>query len=214
MFQRGLYAIADVDCTQRAGFAVPSFIRAVLDAQPACLQVRAKSLGAREYLELLETVVPWAKDAHVPVYANDRPDLAWLAGCDGVHVGQTDLPVSAIRRLPANLHIGVSTHDAGELARAFDERPTYVAIGPIYDTASKVDAASSVGLSLLVEAQRLSKRTGIPTVAIGGIDATRAVEVRKYVDSIAVISALFPADGQIATVTRLTRELHELIVAS
>jgi thiamine-phosphate pyrophosphorylase len=213
MFPHGLYAIADVDCTLRAGFEILAFIRAVLDARPACLQVRAKALRAGSYLELLETVAPWAKGVGVPLFANDRPDLAWLAKCEGVHVGQQDLPVAAVRRLPGELLVGISTHDVAQIEQAFVERPTYVAIGPVFDTTSKLDPDSSVGLGLLVEAQRMSKKTGIPTVAIGGIDRERAREVKRYVDSIAVISAIIPTDGKLSTVTQLAEELHALIVA-
>jgi thiamine-phosphate pyrophosphorylase len=213
MFPHGLYAIADVDCTRRAGFEILGFIRAVLDARPACLQVRAKALRAGEYLDLLETVAPWAKEAGVPLFANDRPDLAWLAKCEGVHVGQNDLPVAAVRRLPGELLVGISTHDVTQIEQGFAERPTYVAIGPVFDTTSKLDPDSSVGLGLLAETQRISKRMGIPTVAIGGIDRERAREVKKYVDSIAVISAIIPTDGKLSTVTQLAEELHALIVA-
>jgi thiamine-phosphate pyrophosphorylase len=212
MLPRGLYAIADVECITRARFEVIPFVRALLEARPACLQVRAKSLGARDYLALLETVVPLAKAASVTLFANDRPDLAWLSGCDGVHVGQTDLPVEAVRRLPGHLLVGVSTHDASQLSQAFAERPSYVAVGPVYDTASKQNPEATVGLELLAEAQRLSVASRIPLVAIGGIDAARVLEVRGYVQYVAVISALLPKDGKLSTVTRLATDLHRLIV--
>ncbi|MGC4063401.1 MAG: thiamine phosphate synthase [Polyangiaceae bacterium] len=211
MQPRGLYAIADVDLTARAGFEILPFVAALLDARPALLQIRAKHLGARDTLELLERVVPLAKSAGVPVFANDRPDLAWLAGCDGVHVGQSDMSVADVRRFRRELSVGVSTHDEAQLLDALGERPTYVALGPIFGTRSKDNPEPTVGLGMLARAYETTRTAGIPLVAIGGIDDRSAREVREHADYISVISALIPADGALASVTRRAREMHELI---
>jgi len=94
---RGLYPIVDVDVLQRAGFEPVEFLRAVLLARPPLVQLRAKQLGARETLELLRAFRVLTRAAGSELYANDRPDLALLAECDGVHVGQSDLPVEELR---------------------------------------------------------------------------------------------------------------------
>jgi thiamine-phosphate pyrophosphorylase len=211
MHPRGLYAIADVDLTTRAGFEILPFISALLDARPAVLQVRAKRLGARELLELLEQVAPLAKAAGVPLFANDRPDLAWLAGCDGVHVGQSDLSVTDVRRFRSELLVGVSTHDEVQLRDALAARPTYVALGPIFGTHSKDNPEPTVGLEMLERAYATTRAAGIPLVAIGGIDVTAARDVRRFADHICVISALLPEDGSLTSVTRRARELHALV---
>jgi len=208
MQPRGLYAIVDVDATNRAGLAVIEFARAIVEAKPAMLQLRAKSLGARDYLALLEAVAPIARAARVPFIANDRPDLAWLAGCDGVHVGQTDLPVEAVRRFRRELVVGISTHNRAQMTNAFESYPSYVAVGPIYETASKLGAESSVGLELLREAQQIGNRTQIPVVAIGGITLERAKQLRNWAEYAAVIAALIPKDGRLPTATRLAEEFH------
>lgn len=175
------------------------------------MQLRAKSLGARDYLALLDALAPLAKEKGVPLLANDRPDLAWLAGCDGVHVGQSDLPVDAVRRFRRELLVGVSTHTEEQLEEAFSRTPSYVAVGPIYDTGSKENPEATVGLTLLERAHQLSIRNQIPLVAIGGIDIARAKIVGRWAEYVAVISALIPSDGKLATVTQLAADLHHAI---
>src|SRR5689334_4482287 len=105
---RGLYAIIDVTTLARRGFPVVEVAAAVARAAPAAMQLRAKDLSPREVLSLLRAIHPSCRDAAVPLFANDRPDLAALAGCEGVHVGQDDLPVSVVRRIAPELRVGIS----------------------------------------------------------------------------------------------------------
>jgi thiamine-phosphate pyrophosphorylase len=193
---RGLYAIADVDALQRARLNLPDFVTEVLRASPAALQLRAKSSAARDTLALLERLVPACRSAKVPLFCNDRIDLALLAGCDGVHVGQHDPPPRAVRKLAPGLALGVSTHTLAQLEQALAERPTYVAFGPVFSTSSKREADPVVGLEALREAHRRCKQAGVPLVAIGGITLERAREVASAADAGAVISALLPVQGE------------------
>jgi len=208
---KGLYAIVDVDfLLQRAVEPLP-FAAAVLAARPAAVQVRAKSSGARDTLALLRAVQARAAGLGVPVFANDRPDLALLAGCAGVHLGQADLSLADARRLGPALALGVSTHGLGQLddvlARAPAERPAYVAFGPVFHTSSKRDPEPVVGLEALVEASRRCRAARVPLLAIGGLSLGRAPEVAAFADLGAVISALLPEEG-LGGVTRAARDLH------
>src|SRR5262245_28255468 len=108
---RGLYAIADTAALVRRGLDPVRYAAAVLEARPAAPQLRAKDLGAHATLELLRAIAPLAARHHVPLVANDRADLALLAGCAAVHVGQDDLPPREIRRFAGALRIGMSAHD-------------------------------------------------------------------------------------------------------
>src|SRR5216683_5961492 len=112
---RGLYAIVDVTTLSQRGLPVLEVASAIAAARPAALQVRAKDLAPREMLHLLRAIHPVCRESGVPLFANDRPDLAMLAGCEGVHVGQDDLPVHIVRRLAPMLRIGVSTHTLSEV---------------------------------------------------------------------------------------------------
>jgi thiamine-phosphate pyrophosphorylase len=205
----GLYAIIDIDTLTRAQLDPVDFAQQVLRAQPAALQLRAKGLEARDTLALLERLQAACRSAGVPFFCNDRIDLAIIAGCDGVHVGQHDPAPNDVRRLAPGLALGVSTHTFDQLAQALAERPTYVAFGPVYSTHSKREPDPVVGLEALREAGRRCRQAGVPLVAIGGITLERAGELRGVADAAAVISALLPGSaGSIETSARaLSRAL-------
>ena len=202
-----LYPIVDTGTLRARGLEPLDFAARVLAARPGLLQLRAKGLGARETLELARALAPLCRAAGTLFFVNDRPDLAVLAGADGVHVGQGDLSVADVRRFAPALEVGASTHDFGELDAALAERPDYVAFGPVFATASKPNPEPVVGPDALGEAARRARAARIPLVAIGGIDLEHAPLVARLGVSAAVIGALVPADGDLGKVTELVREL-------
>jgi thiamine-phosphate pyrophosphorylase len=204
---RGLYAIVDVDFLNQHRVDPLAFADAVLSARPAALQLRAKSAAARDTLELLRAIQARASARGVPLFANDRPDLALLAGCGGVHLGQDDVALADARRLAPELALGVSTHGLAQLDRALAERPAYVALGPIFQTSSKRDPDPRVGLELLAEASRRCRAAGVPLLAIGGLSLDNAGSVSRWAELGAVISALLPASG-LAGVSGVAAALH------
>lgn len=203
---RGLYPIVDLDALREAGLPAPAFAGRVLLARPPLLQVRAKRTTARDTLAALRALLPLCRAAGTWLFANDRPDLALLAEADGVHVGQDDVPISAVRRLAPALRVGVSTHDLAQLEAALDQRPDYVAFGPIFPTASKDRPDPVVGLERLTEASAKARARGIPLVAIGGIDLSRAPDVGARGAVGAVIGAL--VDRTLEGVEQRARALH------
>ena len=205
---RGLYALVDTDALTRRGLDPISFARAVVAAKPAALQLRAKGYGARETLSLLRRLVPLCREAGVLCLANDRPDLAMLAGCDGFHVGQEDLPLDLARRVAPGLLAGVSTHGEAQLDQALALRPSYVAVGPVFATTSKDNPDPVVGLELV---RRARERAGCPVVAIGGIDVAGAREVGRLGAVGAVIGALLPDGDDLDEVTERARELADAL---
>jgi thiamine-phosphate pyrophosphorylase len=122
---------------------------------------------------------------------NDRPDLTLLAGFHGVHVGHDDLSPAAARTIvgPSRL-VGLSTHNPDQVAQADQTSADYIAIGPVFATASKANPDPVIGLGGVSQARA---RTRKPLVAIGGITPAncRAV-IEAGADSVAVISALLP----------------------
>lgn len=197
----GLYPIIDVDSLRSRNFSPIAFAERVLAARPGLLQLRAKSSNARDTLALLRALAPICRAAGTLLFANDRPDLALLAGAPGVHVGQHDLPVADVRRVGPALAIGVSTHTLAELDAALAERPHYVAFGPVHATPSKSDHEAPVGLEGLARAHERARAAGVPLVAIGGIDLARAAAVAAHADAAAVIGALIPEDASLDAVT-------------
>lgn len=203
---RGLYALVDVSSLSRQGLDPVDFTRAVLDARPSAVQLRAKGLGARDTLALLRRLAPLCRAAGVLFFANDRPDLALLAGCDGFHVGQEDLPLAEARRVAPGLLAGVSTHSEEQVRAALADEPSYLAVGPIFPTHSKENPDPVVGLGLLSYA---TSRARCPVVAIGGISLDRAADVARAGALGAVIGALLPDEGSdLSAVTERTKALH------
>jgi thiamine-phosphate pyrophosphorylase len=209
---KGLYAIVDLDFLSQHRLDPLDFVDAVLRARPGALQLRAKSAGARDTLALLRAMQARATPLGVPLFANDRPDLALLAGC-GVHLGQDDLSAAEARTLGPALAIGVSTHGLEQLEQALRERPAYVALGPIFQTSSKHDPDPVVGLDVLAEAARRCRKAGIPLVAIGGLSLERAAAVAASAELGASISALLPTEG-LSGVSSTARALHAALGGS
>lgn len=211
---RGLYAIVDVASLGRARLEPLPFAEAVLSARPAALQLRDKACrrGGRATLELLRALAPMCRARGVPLFANDRADLAMLAGCDGVHVGQHDLAGSLAREVLARGSgglVGISAHTPDEVETALAERPDYVALGPVFGTTSKQDPDPTIGLDGLARLAERVRAAGLWTVAIGGLDLTRAAAVAQASPCGAVIGALLEADY--AAVAERARRLHALL---
>lgn len=203
---RGLYPIIDLTTLTQRGVPVHGFAEQVLQARPPLVQLRAKDASPRETLTLLRWLRPRCSAAGTLLFANDRPDLALLAGCDGVHVGQLDLAVADVRRL-GPLRVGVSTHSPAELEAALAARPDYIAFGPVFGTRSKANPDPDVGLSGLAAAAQRVHAAGLPLVAIGGITTENASAVAQHADLGAVIAELLPrSDAQ--SVTERARQLH------
>jgi len=211
---RGLYAIVDCGALRARNIPLLAFAEAVLAARPAAIQLRAKGCGARETLNWLRALCELAGAAGVPCFANDRPDLARAAGCDGVHLGQNDVPTEVARR--AGVHrIGLSTHDEAQLDAALDDDLAYVAIGPVLHTNTKENLDPVLGLPRLRKlAERARERMpSPPIVAIGGIGMEQAEEVLRVVDAVAMVGALMPEGAsarELSAVTERARFIQSL----
>lgn len=188
-----LYPLLDVDACSKVGIEPLTLALHWVSLGIERVQVRAKSLGSAEYLTLLQEVVT-AVSERVEVFANDRPDLAELANCHGVHVGQSDLPVHVVKQKFPRLRVGVSTHDITQLETALRERPDYVAFGPVFATESKRNPEPTVGLEGLTAAFRRARDAHTPLVAIGGINAGNIAAVAPHCDFVALIGALTARD--------------------
>jgi thiamine-phosphate pyrophosphorylase len=210
---RGLYAIVDLGVLAARHLDPVAFAGAILRVGPAALQLRAKDTPSREVLGLLRELAPMCHCAGVLLVANDRPDLALLAGCDIVHVGQTDMPIDRVRRITPGLGVGVSTHSIEQLDAALAALPTYVARGPIFETRTKIDPDPVVGVEILRAASARAAAAGVPLVAIGGITRERARELVGLVDAVAVVAELLPSrtgSDALREVTTRAQTLHDM----
>ena len=163
------------------------------------LQVRAKDGGSGPLLALVTRLVA---ELPIPVWVNDRADIGWVAGAAGVHLGQDDLPADRVRALsPPGFGIGISVGNETEAQAALGMPVDYWSIGSIYPTTHKADAGTPLGVEGFRRLKALAP-AGMPVVAIGGINAENASEIRAAgANGVAVIGAVF-AVAHIADATR------------
>jgi len=187
-----VYAIADAEALRETG--VPAAVAAMAEAGVRWIQVRAKRLPSVDFYHAVEACCRALEGSGAALWVDDRADLAALFPVAGVHVGQTDLPPAAVRRvLKSRVWIGWSTHDEAQLAAADDDPDVdVIAVGPVFPTTSKERPDRVVGLPFV----RLARtRTAKPLIAIGGIDAGNAAEVLAAgADSVAVLGAVCRGD--------------------
>jgi thiamine-phosphate pyrophosphorylase len=187
-----LYAICDADVSERFGWTLVDVAAACLDGGARVLQIRAKRASSRWLIDATEAVVGRAEGAGALIIVNDRADIARLAGAGGVHLGQDDLrPADARPIVGAASCIGLSTHTPAQIAGAALEPIDYLAVGPVFETATKATGHDAVGLLRVSAASAAAAGRQLPLVAIGGITLDRAADVlRAGAQAVAVISDL------------------------
>ncbi|MBU1475599.1 MAG: thiamine phosphate synthase [Acidobacteriota bacterium] len=171
------------------------------------LQLRAKKLDTRPFLDLALDLLPLVRSAGVPLIINDRVDIALASGADGVHLGQNDMPPAAARKLLGNNKIiGISANTVEEAAAAEAGGADYIGLSPVFGTPSKTDTDPPMGLSGI---RRLTDAVTIPGIAIGGINRDNAADVFSAgAAGIAVISAIMGAEDIRAAAAEL-RQIAE-----
>ena len=201
-----LYAVTDIQSESRDALKkIEDACRGGIDM----IQLRSKTLPDQSLYELGLKIGKMAGHYRKLFFVNDRPDLAILLSADGIHLGQEDLGVSAVRKLAARsgvrLWIGKSTHRLGQALAAVKEGADYIGIGPVFATPTKPDYRPA-GLEFIRQA---SGQVGIPFVAIGGIDD-------KNIDSvltagarrIAVVRAIFGAKNVCLAAQKLREKIE------
>jgi thiamine-phosphate pyrophosphorylase len=206
------YPILDPEIAVRHGVGPIAAAEQILEGGATILQFRHKGFFSREVFAQLERVAELCRNAGVLFVVNDRADLAALTGA-ALHLGQDDLTPTAARKIvDAKTLIGFSTHNESQLRAAAVEPADYLALGPIFGTASKQNPDPIVGLDKL---RRLRPLTDRPLVAIGGITRANAQSVLAAgADSVAIIGDLFAEDGNVRARTQewvaLTRDTQNV----
>jgi len=198
------YPVLDTELVARRGLAVVDAAEAILEAGARILQLRHKAFFSRDAFETANRIARLCYDAQALFVVDDRADIAMLLQA-ALHLGQEDLPPADARRImaPAAI-IGFSTHNERQL-RSADQQPVdYLAIGPIFQTASKQNPDPVVGVGRLRELRAV---TGKPLVAIGGITrATAPTVFEAGADSVAIIGDLLPEPLTKASLRARTEE--------
>jgi thiamine-phosphate pyrophosphorylase len=181
----------------------------MLEGGAKIVQFRHKSSFSREICRQAVRIAELCRSCGAIFIVNDRADIALIAGA-GLHVGQDDLTASDARRLLGpHARIGLSTHDPAQLAEALAEPVDYVAIGPVFATASKPNPGTPVGLEGLRAA---AARATLPLVAIGGITReTARATLAAGAKSLALIRDLLPDEASPRAVRQRMEEWQTLV---
>ncbi|MDG5757871.1 thiamine phosphate synthase [Natronococcus sp. A-GB1] len=203
----GTYLITQASISE--GRSTLEIVRAAIDGGVDAVQLREKGESARSRYELGLELRELTAEAGVDLLVNDRVDIAQAIDADGVHVGQSDLPVPVARELLGpEATVGCSASTVAEARRAEAAGADYLGVGSVYGTSSKdvPEAETGVGPERIAE---IAEAISIPVVGIGGITADNAGPVAEAgAVGVAVISEITAADDPAAATADLVETVE------
>lgn len=182
-----VYPITD---THLSGLSHAEQVARLIEGGASLIQLRDKHAAPREFFREAAAALQVARAHNARLIINDRVDIALALKADGVHLGQTDLPVEVARSLLGkDAIIGFSTHNTQQAQLATSMPVDYIAFGPVFPTSTKQNPDPVAGLVALREVRAITR--SLPLVAIGGITFANLLKaVDAGADSLAVIGAL------------------------
>ena len=204
-----VYPILDTESLDGRSIALETAAAAFLEGGAGILQIRHKQHWSRGFFASAGTVARLCREAGAALVVNDRADFALLLDA-GLHVGQDDLPPRDARRLMGpDAVIGFSSHNVAQLCAAGGEPVDYVALGPVFATASKLNPDPVTGVGEIRRCRSLVEK---PLVAIGGITLENALDVwRAGADSVAVIAGLLPSPATAHSLRERMEQWQQLV---
>ncbi len=157
------------------------------------LQLREKNKDTREYIQLAQKVHQISKKYNVPLIIDDRVDVAMASDAEGVHLGQSDMPIDTARKiLGDNFIIGATTKTVEQAKEAYEQGADYLGVGAIYPTTTKVKTV----LTSVETLNDICNAVPIPVNAIGGLNKDN-IDVLKNcnIKGICVVSAIMKAES-------------------
>lgn len=193
--------LCDEDFLNRVGLACKSGVTLV--------QLREKELSSRDYFNLAVKVKLITDKYDIPLIIDDRVDICLAVGADGVHVGDSDLPINVVRKLLGpNKIIGVSAKSVQSAQEAAKQGADYIGVGAIYPTQTKV-VTQHTSIKTLRE---ISQNVSIPVIAIGGIKEAKIKHLEETgIVGVAVVSEIMQAINIAQKVPNLLKELHKVV---
>lgn len=201
----GLYLILDERWSSRC--SLPEVLREAGQAGVKLAQYRNKTGSMRDAYEVARSLREIAKEWGMMFFVNDRCDLAMAVEADGVHLGQTDLPLAMARNLVGqDMLIGASTHTPAQVQKATEEGADYLGFGPIFPTDTKADHDPVVGIQGMKHIRGLTR---LPVFAIGGIRPEVVTELcQAGANGVAVASGILAAGDRQKAFTRFLAPFH------
>ena len=189
-FDLSLYLVTDRSLA--LGRSLEYVVEEAVKGGVSMVQLREKDCTTKQFYELAMSLKKVLKPYHVPLIINDRVDIALACDAEGVHIGQRDMPYTVARKLLGKEKIiGLSVENLQDAidANAFDI--DYIGISPVFNTATKTDTATALGLEGIHDITRISRH---PAVGIGGIHASNAGDIiTAGAEGISVVSAIMSA---------------------
>lgn len=172
------------------------------------IQLREKEKATREYISLAEKVHSVTKKYNIPLIIDDRVDVALAADTEGVHVGQSDMPVSIARKLMGeNKIVGATTKTVEQAKEAFEQGADYLGVGAIYPTTTKVKTV----LTSVDTLKSIVKAVPINVNAIGGLNTENADILKgSGISGICVVSAIMKSENPKLAAEKLKEKFYEL----
>lgn len=199
----GLYLVTSQ--TLSRGRSTQSIVDAAMAGGVRLVQLREKDMPLPKFLQLARQIRAHTTKLGALLIINDRLDVAMAVGADGVHLGQSDLPIAAARRLAPDLIIGASTHSLAEARAAVRAGASYINIGPLFPTQTKAWPGKFLGLTGM---RKIASQVAIPWTVMGGIKAQHIPGLLKAgARTIAVVTAITAAPNP----TKATRDLLVLL---
>jgi thiamine-phosphate pyrophosphorylase len=197
-----LYLVTDRGLSR--GRSTPDVVAAAVRGGATVVQLREKTADTREFVEEAMAIQGFLSARGVPLIINDRIDVAQAVDADGVHLGQKDMPIDLARKLVGpDMIVGISAESVADAVAAEQAGADYLGVSPIFDTPTKTDTASALGLAGL---RKIRKRVDLPLVGIGGLSAKNAAQViAQGADGVAVVSAIVSADDPETAARELLR---------
>jgi thiamine-phosphate pyrophosphorylase len=181
----------------------PAVVREMIAGGVAVVQYREKH-GTKSFQEMLSectAIRRLTRDSGVPFIVNDYVELAMLVDADGIHLGQDDLPVAAVRKRVGSKIIGQSTHSPDQARAALANGADYIGVGPLFATQTKDDVCAPVGLDYL---DYVLREIPLPAVAIGGIKLHNIDQViERGARTICLVTEIVGAEDIAGMVRRL-----------
>lgn len=200
------YLVTDTDMCPRENLI--SVVEEAIMGGVTLVQLREKDISTREFLNEAIALKKLCGSKNVPLIINDRLDIALASEADGVHIGQSDMPLDIARRLlGADKIIGVSAGSTLEAKEAADGGADYLGVGAVFHTSTKKNA-NDVGIDML---RKVRGAVSIPIVGIGGINTDNIEQLYGTgIDGAAVVSCIMASDNPFAAAKTLAEKAEFL----
>ena len=201
-----LYLVTDRGLSR--GRSTLEIVEAAVRGGASCVQLREKNCSTREFIEQARALGSLLRSSGIPLIINDRLDVAQAVGADGVHLGQSDMPLDIARAIVKDtMIIGISAESLRDALEAEKGGADYLGVSPIYATPTKTDTAPALGLEGL---RQIREAVNLPLVGIGGLNHSNAGDViHNGADGVAVVSAIVSADDPQQAARRLRTVIDE-----